>query len=234
MYVILPFEEDWYAQRGMAVEFVGHPLLDAVEQEGRQPMQALPNEDGRPLVALLPGSRTQEISRMLPVMVKVASRCPQYHFVVAAAPSVPSDIYTQAIGGAPVTVVKGRTYDVLRKARAALVTSGTATLETALFGVPLVVCYRGSAVNVWLAKRLVNIRFISLVNLIMDREVVKELIQSELNVERLAKELLPLVEDSPGRARITQELGELRTKLGGPGASRKVAMAVWKSLDHSD
>lgn len=233
MYVILPFEKDWYAQRGMTVEFVGHPLLDAVEQEGKQSMQALPSEDGRPVVALLPGSRIQEISRMLPVMVNLARRCPDYHFVVAAAPSVPAATYAQAIGDAPVTLVQGRTYDVLRKARAALVTSGTATLETALFGVPLVVCYKASAINVWLAKRLVNIRFISLVNLIMDREVVKELIQSDLNVERLEQELHQLVGDTLERSRITAELGELRTKLGGPGASRKVALAVWKSLVHS-
>lgn len=230
MYVILPFEKPWYANYGMDVEFVGHPLLDAIEQEGRNPLTALPGDDGRPVVALLPGSRRQEIARMLPLMVEVARRFPKQRFVMAAAPSVPDAVYTEGIGTAPITLVKGRTYDVLRTARAALVTSGTATLETALFGVPEVVCYSGSALNVWIAKRLVDIKFISLVNLIMDREVVRELIQSELTVESLSKELEDLLADGPYRQRMVQALSQLREQLGGPGASAKVASAVWKSL----
>lgn len=230
MYVILPFEKPWYANYGMDVEFVGHPLLDAIEQEGRNPLTALPGDDGRPVVALLPGSRRQEIARMLPLMVEVAQRFPKQRFVMAAAPSVPDAVYTEGIGTAPITLVKGRTYDVLRTARAALVTSGTATLETALFGVPEVVCYSGSALNVWIAKRLVDIKFISLVNLIMDREVVRELIQSELTVESLSKELEDLLADGPYRQRMVQALSQLREQLGGPGASAKVASAVWKSL----
>lgn len=230
MYVILPFEKPWYANYGMDVEFVGHPLLDAIEQEGRNPLTALPGDDGRPVVALLPGSRRQEIARMLPLMVEVARRFPKQRFVMAAAPSVPDPVYTEGIGTAPITLVKGRTYDVLRTARAALVTSGTATLETALFGVPEVVCYSGSALNVWIAKRLVDIKFISLVNLIMDREVVRELIQSELTVESLSKELEDLLADGPYRQRMVQALSQLREQLGGPGASAKVASAVWKSL----
>jgi lipid-A-disaccharide synthase len=182
------------------------------------------------VVALLPGSRRQEIARMLPLMVEVARRFPKQRFVMAAAPSVPDAVYTEGIGTAPITLVKGRTYDVLRTARAALVTSGTATLETALFGVPEVVCYSGSALNVWIAKRLVDIKFISLVNLIMDREVVRELIQSELTVESLSKELEDLLADGPYRQRMVQALSQLREQLGGPGASAKVASAVWKSL----
>ena len=230
MYVILPFEKPWYANYGMDVEFVGHPLLDAIEQEGRNPLTVLPGDDGRPVVALLPGSRRQEIARMLPLMVEVARRFPKQRFVMAAAPSVPDAVYTEGIGTAPITLVKGRTYDVLRTARAALVTSGTATLETALFGVPEVVCYSGSALNVWIAKRLVDIKFISLVNLIMDREVVRELIQSELTVESLSKELEDLLADGPYRQRMVQALSQLSEQLGGPGASAKVASAVWKSL----
>jgi lipid-A-disaccharide synthase len=230
MYVILPFEKPWYANYGMDVEFVGHPLLDAIEQEGRTELTALPGDDGRPVVALLPGSRRQEIARMLPLMVEVARRFPDQRFVMAAAPSVPDAVYAEGIGSAPITLVKGRTYDVLRTARAALVTSGTATLETALFGVPEVVCYSGSALNVWIAKRLVDIKFISLVNLIMDREVVRELIQSDLTVESLSKELEDLLADGPYRQRMVQALAQLREQLGGPGASAKVASAVWKSL----
>lgn len=230
MYVILPFEKPWYANYGMDVDFVGHPLLDAIEQEGRSPLTALPGDDGRPVVALLPGSRRQEIARMLPLMVAISRRFPQHRFVLAAAPAVPDEVYAQGIGDAPITVVKDRTYDVLRSARAALVTSGTATLETALFGVPEVVCYSGSALNVWIAKRLVDIRFISLVNLIMDREVVRELIQSDLTVENLSAELDRLLQEGPYRSRMQGDLRELQQRLGGPGASARVASAVWKSL----
>lgn len=230
MYVILPFEKPWYANYGMDVDFVGHPLLDAIEQEGRSPLTALPGDDGRPVVALLPGSRRQEIARMLPLMVAISRRFPQHRFVLAAAPAVPDEVYAQGIGDAPIMVVKDRTYDVLRSARAALVTSGTATLETALFGVPEVVCYSGSALNVWIAKRLVDIRFISLVNLIMDREVVRELIQSDLTVDNLSAELERLMQEGPYRTRMQGDLRELQQRLGGPGASARVASAVWKSL----
>ncbi|HPF91313.1 MAG TPA: lipid-A-disaccharide synthase [Flavobacteriales bacterium] len=230
MYVILPFEKDWYAKYGYAVEFVGHPLLDAIEQEGRSELQPLPGADDRPVVALLPGSRQQEIARVLPLMVAVARRYPTYRFVLGAAPSVPESTYTALIGDGPITVVNGRTYDVLRHARGALVTSGTATLETALFGVPEVVCYSGGALNVWIARRLVDIQFISLVNLIMGREVVRELIQSDLNVRTLSHELERIMQPGTDRDTMERDLSQLREKLGGPGASAKVAMAVWISL----
>jgi lipid-A-disaccharide synthase len=213
------------------VDFVGHPLLDAIEQEGKNELTPLPGDDGRPVVALLPGSRAQEISRILPLMVQVAKRFPNERFVLAAAPSVPDEAYAVHIGNAPITVVKGRTYDVLRHARAALVTSGTATLETALFGVPEVVCYSGSALNVWIAKRLVDIEFISLVNLIMGREVVRELIQSELTVDSMSTELQRLLAEGVYRSTMLADLTLLQQELGGPGASRRVALGVWKSLD---
>ncbi len=230
MYCILPFEQTWYAGFGMDVDFVGHPLLDAIAQEGMRPMGPLPGDDGRPVVALLPGSRRQEIARMLPLMTATAKAFPDHRFVVAAAPSVPAEVYAGQMGDAPLTVVQGRTYDLLRQARAALVTSGTATLETALFGVPQVVCYQGSAINVWLARQMVDVKYISLVNLIMDREVVRELIQSELHVEALRRELAPLLAEGPRRQAMLADLEELRELLGGPGASAKVASALWKSL----
>lgn len=230
MYVILPFEKAWFAQYGMEVDFVGHPLLDAIANEGGSALAPLPNDDGRPVVALLPGSRVQEISGMVPLMKSVAAHFPDHRFVLAAAPSVPDMVYTELLGDAPVSVVKGRTYDLLRHARAALVTSGTATLETALFGVPEVVCYRGGALNVWLARRLVNVKYISLVNLIMDREVVRELIQQDLTEANLRLELGRILHDGPDRDRMLADLSILREKLGGGGASRKVAIAVWKSL----
>lgn len=230
MYCILPFEKDWYAGYGYEARFVGHPLLDAIAMEGTDELRQLPGDDGRPVVALLPGSRRQEISRVLPLMVRTAARFPDLRFVLAAAPSMPDEFFDEHLEGSAITVVKGRTYDVLRHARAALVTSGTATLETALFGVPEVVCYSGGALNVWIAKRLVDIRFISLVNLIMDREVVRELIQSELTADNLEKELGRLLEDGPARQQMLKDLDELRSRLGGPGASAEVAAAVWKSL----
>ena len=226
MHVILPFEKDWYAEKGMEVDFVGHPLLDELPIDPGK--ERIPDR-----IALLPGSRRQEIASMLPLMLKMVPRFPDHRFVVAAAPSVPDEVYAQLIGNSPVEVVKGRTYEVLATAHAALVTSGTATLEAALLGVPLVICYRGSALNVWLARRLVNIKFIGLANLIMGREVVTELIQSDLNEERLEKELRALIGNGDRRNAILKDLEQLRQRLGGPGASRKVAMAVWKTLQRS-
>lgn len=234
MFCILPFEKDWYAQRGVDVDFVGHPLLDEMNAPSPQPLsrgEGLSEERrvGAP-VALLPGSRTQEITRMLPVMLKAAKHFPNERFVVAAAPSVPQEFYRQLIGDARVELVFGKTYDLLRQAKAALVTSGTATLETALFGVPEVVCYSGSAINVWLARRLVKVKFISLVNLIMDREVVRELVQQDMNAEAIRKELDRLLNDAPYRDRMIADLAALRQKLGGPGASARTAGLLWKNL----
>lgn len=227
MYVILPFEKDWYARHDMDVDFVGHSLLDAI---AREPFRPLPQVDDRPLVALLPGSRVQEIERMLPAMLDVVEAEPEHRFVVAGAPSLPDELYRRIIGRRDVEVVKGRTYDLLRSARAALVTSGTATLETALFGVPQAVCYRGGAINIWIAKRLIKVPFISLVNLIVGREVVRELIQRDLTVGPLRKEMHRLLHDEDYRRSISEGYGQLATLLGGPGASARVAEAVWKSL----
>ncbi|MBK8341080.1 MAG: lipid-A-disaccharide synthase [Flavobacteriales bacterium] len=228
--VILPFEKAWYAERGMEVEFVGHPLLDAIEEEGRSPLRPLPGGSTAPVIALLPGSRLQEVSRMLPVMLRASASFNDHQRVVAAAPSLPDEAYRELIGGQDVVMVRDRTYDVLRMAKAALVTSGTATLETALFGVPEAVCYSGGALNVWLAKRLVNVPFISLVNLIMEREVVREMIQEDLTAEKLRAELDRLLHDAPYRERMVRDLYDLRARLGGPGASEKAARSLWKIL----
>lgn len=227
MFCILPFEKDWYAQRGLAVDFVGHPLLDELARSTPSPRE---RGQGGEVIALLPGSRTQEITRMLPVMLEAAKHFPNERFVVAAAPSIPQEFYRQLIGNAPVHLVTGKTYDLLRQAKAAVVTSGTATLETALFGVPEVVCYSGSAINVWLARRLVKVKFISLVNLIMDREVVRELVQQDMNAEAIRHELDRMLNDVPYRDRMIGDLNALREKLGGPGASARTADLLWKSL----
>lgn len=225
MFCILPFEKDWYEQRGVDVDFVGHPLLDELSKH--------PGTVGAgrsDVVALLPGSRTQEITRMLPVMLAAATHFPEERFVVAAAPSVPETFYRQLIGDARVDLVTGKTYDLLRQAKAAVVTSGTATLETALFGVPEVVCYSGSAINVWLARRLVKVKFISLVNLVMGREAVRELVQKDLNADSVRHELDRLLNDARYRERMIADLALLREKLGGPGASARTARLLWKNL----
>ncbi|MFZ1658259.1 MAG: lipid-A-disaccharide synthase, partial [Flavobacteriales bacterium] len=227
MYVILPFEKKWYAEHGMDVEFVGHPLLDALPLSAEKAVDA---SNEKPVVALLPGSRTQEILRMLPVMLSVVKHFPDHDFKVAAAPSVPAELYAGIIGNAPVELVADGTYALLQQAKAALVTSGTATLETALIGTPLAVCYGGGAINVWLAKRFIKVKFISLVNLIMDREVVRELIQADMKPEPLRNELDRLLNDLAYRERMLADLSELRETLGGPGASAETAGLVWKSL----
>jgi lipid-A-disaccharide synthase len=168
---------------------------------------------------------------MLPVMLSTVKHFPEYRFAVAAAPSVPQEFYHRIIGDAPVDLMADGTYGLLRKAKAALVTSGTATLETALIGTPEAVCYGGGAVNVWLAKRFIKVSFISLVNLIMGREVVRELIQSEMAPGPVRKELDRLLNDGGYRARMLHDLRQLRVKLGGPGASARVADRVCKSLE---
>ncbi|MBS1546475.1 MAG: lipid-A-disaccharide synthase [Bacteroidetes bacterium] len=226
MFVILPFEKEWYAERGMVVEFVGHPLLDALPPHGRPTVPP----GAKPVVALLPGSRKQEITRMLPAMLATAREFPGHAFKVAAAPGVAVELYLSIIGNANVELVGDGTYALLQHAQAALVTSGTATLETALIGTPLAVCYGGGAVNVWLAKRFIKVKFISLVNLIMGREVVRELIQEDMNPVELAAELRRLLDEGPYREHMLADLARLREVLGGPGASAHVAHHVWKSL----
>ena len=229
MYVILPFEEKWYADHGHEVHFVGHPLLDEIAS--LPPSTPVVKDEGDGVIALLPGSRRQEIAIMLPLMKAMVKEFPRNSFVIAAAPSIPLEWYRSMIGSEPIEVVQGRTYDVLRSAKAALVTSGTATLETALLNVPLAVCYKGSALNVWLARRLVKVKYISLVNLIMGREVVKELIQDQLNEITLRTELDRLLHDDAYRRRMFADLKELQLMLGGSGASAKVANAVLRTLE---
>lgn len=234
MFVILPFEKEFYARYDVDVDFVGHPLLDSIENENRKPLSAVDfhkkyNLDDRPLIALLPGSRKQEISRMLPVMLSIINYYPAYQFVIAGAPSQAEDFYRSFDNKKDVKVVFGETHNLLRHSYAALVTSGTAMLETALLGVPQVVCYKGSNLSYQIAKRIVDIRFISLVNLIMDRKVVEELIQNDLTSKRLIFEtdkiLLP-----ENRKQIFLDYETLRLKLGGTGASAKAALLMTKYL----
>lgn len=226
MLVILPFEKDFYAKFGMDVVFVGHPLLDELATKKTDPDWKMKHGlDDRKIIALLPGSRKQEISSMLPLMLEAAEAFPECQSVVAAAPGQNLDFYRNLQGRREVKVLSGETYALLKNADAALVTSGTATLETALSGVPEVVCYKGNRLSVLIARRLIKVKFISLVNLIMDREVVKELIQDELNVQNLRSELQKILLPE-GRLKMLLDYNELKNKLGGTGASDHAAEEI--------
>jgi len=230
MYVILPFEKDFFAKHGMEVAFVGHPLLDAIENTSvtsRAQFFSDNNLDSeKALIALLPGSRKQEVHKMLSIMLSVVADFIDYQFVIAAAPSLDDSFYFQYINdNSQVKLVSNQTYSLLSHATAALVTSGTATLETALFKVPQVVCYKGSWISYQIAKRIITLKYISLVNLIMDKEVVKELIQDELTPKNLRIALQKTLY-GPDRDHILSAYHELIEKLGGPGASEKAAALI--------
>jgi len=222
MLVILPFEKEFYRKWNYEVEYVGHPLLDSLSA----PL-SIGERAGVRLIALLPGSRKQEISVMLPEMIRVAEKFPDYRFVIAGAPSVDESFYREFIHGKNVEIVFGETYSLLEKASAALVTSGTATLETALHGVPEIVCYKGSGISFQIAKLLVDVKYISLVNLIMDKEVVKELIQDEMNVFNIEKELRDLLVNRQRIEAMKKEYSLLREKLGAGGASARAAKSIY-------
>ncbi|KAA0129198.1 lipid-A-disaccharide synthase [Chryseobacterium sp. SN22] len=230
MMVILPFEEDFYKKHGVHSHFVGHPLLDAISTLEDLSIEKFKKENGlneKEIIALLPGSRKQEVEKMLAMMLSVRPYFKEYQFVIAGAPSLPKEFYQNYVDD-NVHFVSNKTYDLLRCSKAALVTSGTATLETALLNVPEVVCYRGSKVSYAIAKRLVkNIKYISLVNLIMDREVVKELIQNDLNTNNLVEELKKILATEK-RFEVFRDYELLREKLGGKGASEKAAEVIVK------
>ncbi|MFN8712584.1 MAG: lipid-A-disaccharide synthase [Bacteroidota bacterium] len=222
---ILPFEKAFYASFGYTktIHFVGHPLLDAVNQMKRSPVVA---DTGKPIIALLPGSRKQEITAKLPVMLECAKQFPEYRFIIAGAPSQPESFYRSLMLNSTAEYIHNRTYDLLAQSHAALVTSGTATLETALFNVPQVVCYLGNPISYQIAKRLVKVKYISLVNLVMDREVVRELIQDEMTVAQMSAELRSIVSGGNKRESILHGYEELRAALGGSGASAKAAQLI--------
>lgn len=230
MYVILPFVEDFYKKYDYKVTFVGHPLLDAISNRTKINAADFRKKyklSNKPIIALLPGSRKQEIKKILSVMLKMTDKFKDYQFVIAGAPSQDFEFYQQFINKENVTFVTNKTYDLLSVSYAALVTSGTATLETALFKVPEIVCYKTSYISYHIGKRLINLKFISLVNLIMNKEVVKELIQDDFNEVKLEEELHKILEGKQ-REKLLQEYAELEQKLGGVGASEKAAALIVK------
>ncbi len=233
MYVILPFEKDFYEKKhNYPVNFVGHPLIDAIagrNQVDEHEFRKTHNLSEKPIIALLPGSRKQEITKMLSVMLSVTHDFPEYQFVIAGAPSQDFSFYSPFITTPDVHFISNKTYDLLSVSTAALVTSGTATLETALFKVPQVVCYKGGWISYQIGKRVVNLDYISLVNLIMDQEVVTELIQNDFNAKNLKLELTKILDEFE-RTKFFINYYELEKKLGGKGASEKTAELIYSKF----
>jgi len=231
MIVVLPFEKAYYKDKwNWDVDYVGHPLVEVVEKfKSSQRSTVNGQQSTQNLIALLPGSRKQEIKKKLPVMLQISKAFPEYQFVLAKAPALEDEFYASFMQHyTNVSSVRNKTYELLMKSKAALVTSGTATLETALFGVPEVVCYKGSNVSYQIAKRLVKIKYISLVNLIMDKLVVKELIQNELTVENLKHELSLLLSDEPKQQQLHKDYADLKNILtAGGNASANAAKIIF-------
>lgn len=233
MLVILPFEKSFYKKWNYEVEYVGHPLIEVIANfQHKEKENKLSIPTNKPIVALLPGSRKQEILQKLPVMLEVSKQFKAYDFIVAKAPGMDENFYQQLLQHNPeVKSMSGKTYDLLSVASAALVTSGTATLETALFGVPEIICYKGNKISFWIAKKLVKIKYIGLVNLIMGKEVVKELIQEEFNTTNVVSELKLLLEDKNKQAQLQHDYENLKALLSKEGnASQRAAQSIFSFL----
>ncbi len=224
MMVILPFEKDFYKKHGVDVDFVGNPLLDAVDDIQKSNTSST---NKKPVIALLPGSRTQEIIRILPIMVSIRKSFPDYDFEIAAVKSHDELFYKRFVGDEDIKIKYSSTSEILSKAEAGLVTSGTATLEAAIYNMPQVVCYKASPISYLIAKQLVKVKYISLVNLILNKAVVKELIQSEMNTGTLLKELRNILPGGSKRLNIFEDYSRLKMALGGKGASARVAEIIY-------
>ena len=232
LYVILPFEKDFFeTKHQLEVEFVGHPLLDTLLNKKKSTHFLKENQisEEKKIILLLPGSRKQEIKKMLPIFLEVAPLFPQFEFILAGAPGISQEWYHKFLKGENIKLIQNKTHELLLHARAALVSSGTATLETGLLDVPQVVCYRSSFITYQIAKRLVKLKFISLINLIMDREVVKELIQDAFNVKEVVRQLKYVLSES-GQKKLKGDYQELRKVLGTGGASKKTAQLIFEAL----
>ena len=239
MYVILPFEKPFYDRNNVQnVEFVGHPLLDAIAEFDKNAQLAddfrsRNGLDERPIIALMPGSRKMELRKMMPDMCHLAAQHPEYQFVIAGMKLLGSSMYTPYIHSDNVSIVYNQTYPLLKTAFAGVITSGTATLEAALFDLPLVVCYKANALSVFIAKRFAKVNYISLVNLIADKPVVKELIQNDLNANDLEVEFKKITVDESYRQNLQHEYDLLKEQLGGVGASQRTVNSILNYLKPS-
>ncbi len=238
LYCILPFEVDFYKQLNYDVTYVGNPLVDSITRftpdEG---FLAAHNFCKGAYIAVLPGSRHQELKRILPVMVGAMAQLPQKKFVIARTSLLPEEEFTSILDRIHpdwkknVSIVTDKTYDVLFNASSAMVTSGTATLETALLNIPQVVCYAANSLNILIAKAFVKVKYISLVNLIPDKAIVKELIQQDLTVSNLSKEVLKLEGNADYRKNMLNEYAKLKSLVGEPGVADRMAQDILKRLD---
>lgn len=224
MLVILPFEKEFYRKWDFDVEYVGHPLVNVIDHFTAEKNLF----ESKNIIALLPGSRRQEILKKLPIMLRATTNFPAYQFVIAKAPGIEESFYNTLLAPYPnVSFVVNKTYQLLSESKAALVTSGTATLETALFGVPEVVCYKGSNISYQIAKRLIKIKYICLVNLIMDKEVVKELIQDDLTVDNVTAALKDIFYNPAKQSQLEKDYAILKERLGqGGNASANAAKSI--------
>jgi lipid-A-disaccharide synthase len=224
MICILPFEKDYYAGQGYESDYVGHPLLDHIGSfKADENFLKTYSPENKAVIAVLPGSRKQEIDKILPVLASVQKDFPGYQFIVAATPNFSETYYRKLLQGASCELVFDNTYNLLAHAEAGLITSGTATLEAALFKLPLVVCYKTTGLTYRISRRLIKVKFISLVNLILDKAAVKELIQDDLNAENIRKELSLLLTDTDYKNEMLKNLDELEKMLGYSGASARAA-----------
>lgn len=239
MYVILPFEKPFYDRNNVQnVEFVGHPLLDAIAEFDKNAQLAddfrtRNSLDERPIIALMPGSRKMELRKMMPDMCQLAAQHSEYQFVIAGMKLLGSSMYTPYIHSDNVSIVYDQTYPLLKTAFAGVITSGTATLEAALFDLPLVVCYKANALSVFIAKRFAKVNYISLVNLIADKPVVKELIQNDLNANDLESEFRKITVDESYRQNLQHEYDLLKEQLGGVGASQRTVNSILAFLNNT-
>jgi lipid-A-disaccharide synthase len=238
LFVILPFEEEFYKKHNHKVYFTGHPLIDAIEQQKpnfRLKEQFIKdnNLSGKPIIAVLPGSRVQEIERMLGIMLDVTKDFKEYEFVVAGSMTLPKSHY-DSLAKHNIKVIFNQTYELMIYAKAGIIKSGTSTLESALFKLPQVVCYKGGSLSFAIGKKLVNVKYISLVNLIMDKPIVKELIQNDLTSGNISEELGKLLHDETYRNTMINEYSALIKHLGGSGASFRIAQYLVEDAAHKN
>lgn len=236
LYVILPFEKNYFEQKhNFPVHYVGHPLMDKLSKYSRDPKFCKKNNltSKKPIIALLPGSRLQEIRKMLPLFNEIAAKFKKFQFVVAGAPGIDPKEYTKFMKSNSLSFVHGETYQLLLNSCAALVTSGTATLETALLNIPQLVCYKCSPITYWIGKKVIKLKYISLVNLILEKEAVVELIQNDCTYEKLVIELETLLQKN-SLEKMNQNYITLKEKIGGSGASEKTAKLIFDSIRNNN
>lgn len=238
MYIIFPFEVDFYKKHGISVDYHGNPLLDETERKlaslpPREEIRKSLDIGDKPVIAMLAGSRRSEVKQILPEMLRAVRHLPQYQFVLAGVKNLPDDLYLRIIDGAHIRLIKDKTYEILHISEAALVKSGTSTLEAALFRVPQVVCYRGDFFSMLIARAVVKVKYISLVNLITGRESVRELIQDSLSEKNLVEELKSILAGGSKRGKVLEEYEKVREILGPAGASQRVAEDMVRILRHN-